>query len=66
MRNLLFFNKLEKRSTGYAPYGLQVEGVWLAGCYSYGDPPKSVVDVGWVSAQRVTQHDQDVGLRPTA
>jgi hypothetical protein len=28
--------------------------------------PKSVVDVGWVSAQRVTQHNQDVGLRPTA
>jgi hypothetical protein len=28
--------------------------------------PKSVMDVGWVSAQRVTQHNQDVGLRPTA
>jgi hypothetical protein len=25
-----------------------------------------VVDVGWVSAQRVTQHNQYVGLRPTA
>jgi cellulose synthase/poly-beta-1,6-N-acetylglucosamine synthase-like glycosyltransferase len=24
------------------------------------------VDVGWVSAQRVTQHNQNVGLRPTA
>jgi uncharacterized protein (DUF433 family) len=28
--------------------------------------PYLEVDVGWVSAQRVTQQNQDVGLRPTA
>jgi superfamily II DNA or RNA helicase len=38
----------------------------LTGPASSYSNPKSVVDVGWVSAQRVTQQDQDVGLRPTA
>jgi transcriptional regulator GlxA family with amidase domain len=33
---------------------------------AYYSNPKSVVDVGWVSAQRLTQHNQYVGLRPTA
>lgn len=46
--------------------GLEDVGSALSLVETFYSNPKSVVDVGWVSAQRATQHNQDVGLRPTA